>query len=502
MNVLQLGTFNWAKEYNIPEGITWEFNAFPQKSKKEHGFNLVIITGQYELTAQQWRKLQWLVDPYNVRYLPGVPEHMSTAGQHFIKCDAGQVITENIQKFIDHLQERFFWGQSGIRILPTQLLPKMSVIESYQIQDAGHVAMMIDTDDQWQNIGTYKSNIYLDPQRLIKLWLEYQSKNVQVRLRAFIQPLGGDGNPQDVHILNFNDSQMEQELPIKITNVPRYASISVEVKGKGLFILGILHSRWSRDGAGEFLTGGQRIINSQLHEDIAYYFNPGDLKPPLNVYFSGARELEGFEAFPLFRNFHTPTILFTDMRLSVGQFYTTEAVQRQIKRVIMETLDQLGFTKGQLIMNGISMGAYPALKLGAEIGSYAINVAKPLGNLGLIAKRGHIERPGSFDTIFDVANRLTSLDLDHLDELDDNFWGHFDQNDLSKTRLFVAYMEDDDYDNQTINRLRSSQAVRHAREFVYKGFPGRHNDNSAVNHWFINRLSHILVHDFNRKGAS
>ena len=28
---------------------------------------------------------------------------------------------------------------------------------------------------------------------------------------------------------------------------------------------------------------------------MIYYFNPGDLKPPLAVYFSGYRSAEGFE---------------------------------------------------------------------------------------------------------------------------------------------------------------------------------------------------------------
>ncbi len=52
-----------------------------------------------------------------------------------------------------------------------------------------------------------------------------------------------------------------------------------------------------RDGAGDFISGGKRIVDPATREDIAYYFNPGDLKPPLNVYFSGAREREGFEGY-------------------------------------------------------------------------------------------------------------------------------------------------------------------------------------------------------------
>lgn len=500
MNVLQLGPVDWSTQYEIPKDIKWEFNNYPPKSKKEdHGFSVVVVTGPANLTDHEWQELQWKVDPYNVCYFPGADTIQSKAGKHFLKCAAAQEIYEEPQDFIDHLLQRHFFGQSGIRILPTLLLPFRERIDSYEMQDEGHVKMNVDTNDQWVNIGSYRQALYIDPNRLMNFWLEFQSTTVEARLRVFVQESGGDGNPNSSFVINMTADMEEHQLPIEMSASPRFASISLEVKGMGEFILGNLHSRWGRDGSGEFIAGGKRIVNPALREDVAYYFNPGDLRPPLNVYFSGARGLEGFEAFPLFRNLHAPALLFTDMRMEVGQFYTTDAIEKQIKAVIEMTLQQIGFDRSQLIMNGISMGTYPAIKLGAELGAYAINVAKPLTNLGLIAERGRIERPGGFDTSFDIDNRLTSTDSQHLQMLDQKFWKQFAQNDLSKTRLFVAYMENDDYDNQTINKLRACPAVDHARQFITKGFPGRHNDNPQINFWFIRRLQQMMKDDFGRK---
>ncbi|MRG70119.1 accessory Sec system protein Asp2, partial [Lactobacillus reuteri] len=173
--------------------------------------------------------------------------------------------------------------------------------------------------DQWTKLGTYRQQIYIDPNRLLKFNLEYNRKaNVKVRLRFFIQEGGGDGNLANNYLLDFSENNEEQLLPLKPADIRRFASASIEVMGKGQVTIGMLHSRWSRDGKGDYLPGGRRLIDPATGADIAYYFNPGDLQPPLHVYFSVARELEGFEAYPLFRRNHTPTLLFTDPRLAVG----------------------------------------------------------------------------------------------------------------------------------------------------------------------------------------
>ena len=202
--------------------------------------------------------------------------------------------------------------------------------------------------------------------------------------------------------------------------------------------------------------------------------------------------MEGFEAYPLFRRNHTPALLFTDMRLAIGQFYTGQLIEERIKQVIISTLQKLGFNNQQLVMNGISMGTYPAVKLGAQLSPYAINVAKPTLDLGQVAVRSRLERPDEFDTIFDIDNQLVdSLNTKTLERLDQEFWQLMDKNDLTKTRLYIGYMANDDYDNLAMKRMHKSSAIKKSLLFVSKGFPGRHNDDPMVVQWFAERLNEI-----------
>ncbi|MCD7131459.1 accessory Sec system protein Asp2 [Limosilactobacillus balticus] len=487
MNVLQLGAQNWADKYKIPNEINWTYNTYPYAGIQK--FDLVIITEGVQLEDDLWKKLQWQVPPYCVLYSPFAEKDLSKAGLNFIKCQEARQIVEEPQELINQLPVRFFHGQSGMRLAPTKLLLNNPV---GAFVDDGHLTLKIEANE-WTNLGSYQQNIYIDPQRLFKFSLEYNRQtNVKVRLRVIVQPGAGDGNPKDQYFLNFSKNNEEQELPIKLKDVPRYANVSLEVLGKGELTLGVLHARWSRKDYGEFFTGGKRLVDSVTGEDIAYYFNPGDLRPPLHVYFSGARGLEGFEAYPLFRRNHTPALLFTDPRLAVGQFYTGEKIESQIKTTIIRTLRKLGFSRQQLVLNGISMGTYPAIKLGAQLSPYAINVAKPTVNLGQVALRARLERPDEFDTIFDIDRQLvSSLNSEQLEQLDMDFWDLINQNDLTKTRLYVGYMKNDDYDNLAIKRMQENAVIQNARLFVSKGFPGRHNDNHAVVQWFVSRLTEI-----------
>lgn len=504
MRVLQLGPVDWSAKYELPHDMEWEFNEYPcpDKKKAKRGYDAVIVSGAFSLTTDNWQKLQYQVDPYHVCYLPTAREQLSADGQRFLKCSAATEINEEPQKFINHLPTRLFFGQSGIRFMPTFFQPLMDRLQSYAVLDQSHVQIEADTDGEWWNIGNYRQNIYIDPQKLMSYWLEMKTNGIQVRLRVYVQPSGGDGDVKDNFTVEMDSSLKEHTLPIQPSKYPRYASISLEIKGQGTLTLGILHSRWSREGYGIFIAGGQRIINPDNHEDLAYFFNPGDLRPPLNVYFSGARSAEGFEGFPLFRGLHAPMMLFTDMRQEAGQFYTTDYMEKGIKQAIQRALQQLGFQRSQLVMNGISMGTYPALKLGAQLGAGFINIAKPLANLGYIARRSRLQRPEEFTTSFDIDNRLVDqLDESHLRQLDQDFWKQFNQQDLSQTRLFVGYMLNDDYDNHAIDHLKKSPAIAKAQQFVYRGFPGRHNDSRQINQWFMRRLLQILNNDFSREKA-
>lgn len=506
MDVLQIGPQNWANQYQIPTEIHWHFNTLVSQQKAKNKitqYAAVIITGKNKLPASDWKRLQWLVAPYTVLYLLDVKKDLTPPALAFLKMEAAQAITNKPQRIIAHLLSRFFIGQSGIRYLPTDLLITNKRIEEFEYLDAGHLKITLNTHDHWVNIGNYKSNFYVDPYRIFKIWLSLRTLNIKVRLRLYPALVGTDGSVENFEIINIDPhTKKEYQLKMKPDKRVRMISASLEAKGNGAFILGILHWRWSRAGFGDFIAGGRRIVDQVNHDDLAYYLNPGDLKPPLNVYFAGARGLEGFEAYPLFRRMHAPSLLFTDMRLEYGEFYedASQNVGKQIEEVIKRSLKQLGFTTQQLVVTGISMGTYPALKYGSQLQAHAVIVAKPITNLGYVALRQRLQRPDEFDTIFDIDNQfINHLDESHLEDLDCLFWRRFEKNDLRQSRFFVGYMKNDDYDNQAVNDLKHSKALKRAEQVVYKGYAGRHNDNNAVTSWFIERVYQVLRNDFKRK---
>lgn len=510
MKVLQLGSKNWADSYQIDKSFKWYFNDFPSSEKKKVlgknkkikfkrkviYYDVVIITGVPDLTKKNWKKLKELVPPYHVLYASDIKDKFDQEGRRFLDECAAQKISEDPQSLIDKLAVRYFSGQSGMRIFPTSLKLNERKISTFEYLGSGELRLNLDTKGQWINIGTYKTGIFIDPNKLINLWLSIKLNDFKARLRIFVQNPGTDGDPTDQRLIELTNFQKDEYFSqIQAQKNYRTATIGIEVKGKGDLTIGILHSRWGRDGVGNFLTGGRRLVNSKNREDIAYYFNPGDLKPPLNVYFSGAREAEGFEGYFLFKSLKSPMLLFTDMRMSIGQFYDDYDgyFGRQIMKTIEDTLDKLNFTSSQLTVSGISMGTYAAIKYGAQLHPYAIDVAKPLISLGYIASRAPLDRPDGFDTIFDIDEQIAgSLTKADLEKMDQEFMDEFNKSDLSKTRFFVGYMKDDDYDNRAINKFKNSPAVKNALQFSAKGFQGRHNDDPAVNYWFIDRLTEVM----------
>lgn len=502
MNVLQLGDKDLSTTYTLPEGIVWHFNDFDPKAKKQLDYGALIITSKPDFTEKEWEKLHWLIDPYCVFYKSGLDSELDQVGQYFLKSQAAQLLPEgDLQQFINDLPIKYFRGQSGARYSPTELLINDHFVNDYSTIDAHHLKMTVNTGSQWVNVGALSKSVVIDPQRMVNFWLEREiiSGSVNIRLRLFVQNNGSDGDPNNNYVLDM-DSDEEQGLNVKPSNDFRFVNVDFEMKGTGTVTIGNLHLRWDRCGAGEFLPGGKRLVDPKTHEDIAYIYNPGDLKPPLNVYFSGARGKEGFEAYPLMRHTHAPSLLFTDMRMSIGAFYTGKFFEQQIQSTIERTLKRLGFNKQDCVVNGISMGTYPAMKIGARIQAGVINVSKPIANLGHVAARGRLERPGNFDTIFDIDGQLLpTLSLKQLHQLDDSFWKEMSHCDLSHTRMFMAYMINDDYDNQAIDKWKHCPAIKKAKQFTYKGFPGRHNDDPNSINWLVWRVTNLAHNDFVRR---
>lgn len=84
---------------------------------------------------------------------------------------------------------------------------------------------------------------------------------------------------------------------------PIFASLLA--KGQGKLRITNLHDRHSRKSYGVFFPGGERYVTSK-REELFMYFDPGDMKPPLNVYFSGWKKQESFEGYNMMKKMGAP----------------------------------------------------------------------------------------------------------------------------------------------------------------------------------------------------
>lgn len=275
------------------------------------------------------------------------------------------------------------------------------------------------------------------------------------------------------------------------------AQVLIYARGKGKARIGTIHMRRSRGPHGTFMPNDQRVLNGRLNDDVAYYFDAGDMKPPLNVYFSGWRTKEGYEGNLMMRSMGAPYLLIADQRLQGGAFYLGDATfEREILQVIQEKLAALQFNPHDVILSGMSMGTFGALYYGSQLAPKAIVVGKPLTNVGYIVQNGRVKRPDDFNTGEDIQlyheGDLTEASSDRLDK---RFWDVFNQGDFSDTTLALAYMEQDDYDDKAFERVQKSVKPRFPNvHLLSKGFEGRHNDNTAdVVAWFQFQYNKILA---------
>lgn len=230
------------------------------------------------------------------------------------------------------------------------------------------------------------------------------------------------------------------------------------------------------------------------------YFEKGDMKPPLAVYFSGYRTQEGFEGYYMMRGFGCPFILVTDPRSEGGAFYLGDSeFEQMITDYVTDKLDELGLTKDELVLSGASMGTFGSLYYGSKLSPHALLLAKPLANMGNVARNERILRAGGFATSLDILMKnYDNLSDEAIEQLNNRMWDRFDSADWSHTKFIISYLYEDDYDPDgypsILSHLKSSGV-----EVYGKGSHGRHTDNSSnVMAWFKSQYNNLLHDDFSR----
>lgn len=353
--------------------------------------------------------------------------------------------------------------------------------------------------ESFRQILCFRSSRPIDSGQVVELWLEYKcDPSVEVYLDVTLFAQGTVDRVLQNH--TFDMQQLKETVKIDNREEAGYYVVSLYARGLGEFQLIALHSRPSQVDCGAFLPDGKRIVTSD-REEIFYYFDPGDGKPPLNVYFAGYKTYEGFEGFRLMKSKGCPFLLIAEARLEGGAFYIgSEEFESEVAGIISKSMEQLQFSADEVILSGISMGAFGALYYGSDILPHAIIAGKPLVNIGNVAAAQKHIRPKEFATSLDILRYVAGgMDAAAIMRLNKKFWDRFDRAEWNRTRFILSYMIEDDYDATAYQDILSHLHSEGAQIYG-KGIHGRHNDNTqTVFRWFDSQYDKLLREDFERK---
>lgn len=451
IRVLQIGSQNWSDLLIMPETIDWSYclptdyqiSLIDSKGKPVAPFSVILFTDELDY-EDSYEDLLDFAMPYSVFYNNRITDTKLQARLFTSKLAEAMDMTAP-EELVKQLAQNFFPSQEGSKTD----MRYIDVSENFsgQVSYEGNSFTVFEGDfgQEFQPLLTWRYNsLHLSGQSL-NFWLEYL-KNGDLSLNLKVYSFA-ESTSDIVEVNSFLESDLKDQLTIGARDKNHYLSFVLYVKGRGKLKVGALHQRRSREHFGQLIVGGQRLVDNHRQELIAY-FSPGDLKPPLNVYFSGYRPAEGFEGYWMMSQLKAPFILIGDPRLEGGSFYlASKQLEKQVTDFITEKLDYLGFNSQEMIMSGLSMGTLGATYYASQLQPHAVILGKPLFSLGNVAKNGYRIRPDDFGTAFDIVHFLTgSLNQDSLEQLDLKFWQAIDQADLSRTFFAMAYMKDDDYD--------------------------------------------------------
>lgn len=504
IRVLHLGLKSWEEQLSSKDKdvLEWtylkidktknqEVEKLLKKNKKT--FDAVLCTEKID--KEILKSLESLIEAYAIIIDRKLKNKVS---EEFKKKKIPRFMdTTHQREIIEELKTNFFSGQMGSKLHTNVIRINQNFGgrnrvfgESYLELKGNYETLKGQPLLTWQhNIGVYG--------RSKKIWLEFEAEtSVEMSLTLLKIREGGS---DVIEQITYTQEEVKAGIEVPYENNVGYLSILLRAKGEGVLKVGPLHFRDTRHHYGEYILGGQKI-SDEKNQELFYYFNPADLKPPLNVYFSGYRSAEGFEGFFMMKALGAPFLLITDPRLEGGSFYMgSSRLEEELTEVIQKHLNLLGFSKEDLVLSGLSMGTFGALYYANRLEPGHVIVGKPLVNVGDIADNEQLVRPGGFPTSLDILNALEGeLTKDAVEQLNKRFWTQFSKGKFEDTRFIVAYMMNDDYDVNAYRDLTAHLSDSEA-SIISKGIPGRHNDNSqAINQWFLSQYKRVLREQFHR----
>lgn len=449
-----------------------------------------------------------LIEPNLARELPAnqvlversLFNYMSEEIRHILELKGAVPFDSgNEKKLFNEIRLYWYSSSDGYRYDPRGWYFNYKVLSTFHQVGNVYRQFELDLGDKWEKLAYPDHSFYLPQFMADKVSLDYKTYGEAEIALKIIQIDLVTGNQVRSYFAKGGD--LKKSINVVSQDRDTLFQIVIYSHGKGHVHLGALHIRRSRGSYGEMLINDRVLTDRLLNGNVGVYFNSGDLRPPLNVYFSGYRTKEGFEGNRMMSKFESPFLLIADWRLEGGAFYMgDEDFEKQITDVILETLRKLHFKRNDLILSGMSMGTYGALYYGARLNPKAIILGKPLAQVGTIAQNGRVKRPNDFRTGADIQLYFEgNLTKEASEKLNNRFWQNFEDGDFSDTTFAIAYMKQDDYDAKAFYGIRELFLKKNPHgKILSKGFVGRHNDQTGeVVKWF-QRQYKVLMKQFGR----
>ena len=494
VTVLQLGTEDWSEKYSLPPEAKWNYIEELTESPKRP---YCIVFLDRVPTSDELKVLKECTKAYCLFVVKGVPIKGQFA-QFCISKICTLIRREDIQHFLDKDLKFYFARSYGEKFKNTNLDIAIDFKGSVKWHGNCGIELSGDFGEEYSQLMFWRNNIPVLKGQTIDFWMEYEKED-SVEIKLVITQYESGSLSKVVKKWEFLEDKFKHVISIVNEENAGPVSVSVHAKGKGTFKIIALHDRFSRKGHGHFIPGGVRKVSSK-REEAFFYFDPGDMKPPLNVYFSGYKTKEGFEGYFLMRNMKAPFLLISESRLEGGGFYMgSKEYESLIRDAILEYIDDLDFKSSDVIMSGLSMGTYGALYYGCDVEPHALILGKPLANIGDVALNEKLKRPGGFPTSLDVVKNIYGeANRDNAYLLNDKFWDKFNKTDWNKSKFIMSYMIEDDYDTNAYTDVISN-LNSHGVKVYGKGVHGRHNDDTgSIVGWFQSQFDKVLREDFGR----
>lgn len=482
VTVLQIGEQNWFSKGET-ENFRWSFVHSADTELDAETllpgflFDAIIITGQ--LSFGRYLQLNKFLSAHRIFLVEqqSGPILKMLGSKQYI--DASQWPK---QRLLALISENFYMKQMGTKMDMRVVKPVLNEQSTAKQFGNSHWEFNLVQDDHDPNMIMW-SDLRLVSTYDFDMWMEFEkTSNLQMELE--ITHISAPTS-KILYTERLSEKDLKQGVMIHKTDEWQYLAFKLVLHGSGVLNLGNFHFRKTRHEFGTMLPGGERLIDAQRKE-LFVYFDSGNLKPPLNIYFAGYRANEGFEGYPMMKNLQHPFILVSDPRLEGGEFYLSDQqeLEDQLVDYIKRKLAWLKFKADDLNLLGLSMGTTGALYYATLLPARNVIIGKPLINLEYIATAGRNQRPDDFLTAYDLVEDLKADTLARplitADDLKN-----------PATNFYIIYMEQDDYDNTAMQLLLDHLGPD--VKIVQKGFEGRHNDNTGrVVEWFLIYINEIL----------